>query len=98
MLLKLIDVGAEFLSKNPVLVGMVIAAVEFLKKAMEKYPWFKGWYKIVAAFLFAALFVIPVYPPKVTPELIAQIVAVGGVASGLFAAGASLAEKAAIKK
>lgn len=93
MLLKLIEVGIDFLSKNPVLVGAVIAAVEFIKKALEKYPWFKGWHKLIASFLMAFIFVIPAFPPKFSWELVAQVVAVGGAASGLFAAGSSLAAK-----
>jgi len=93
MLLKLIEVGAEFLAKNPMLVGMVIAAEEFVKKFMEKQVWFKGWHKIVLAFLLAALCVIPDFPPKFSPELVAQIVAVGGMAAGLFSAGAGIVEK-----
>ena len=93
MLLELIAVGADFLAKNPALVGMVIATEEFVKKAIGNPVWFKQWHKIAIAFALAFLFVIPSYPPKITPELIAQVVAVGGVAAGLFTAGASLAAK-----
>ena len=87
MLIELIQHAAAFLSSNPALVGMVIAAEEFLKKAMVKYLWFKGGVRVAAAFILAALFVIPEFPPVVTPELVAEIVAVGGVAAGLFSAG-----------
>lgn len=87
MLLKLIEVGADFLQKNPHLVAMVIGIEEMFKKWLEGYKWFKGWHKIVLAFVLAFFLVIQDFPPKFTPELIAQVVAIGGVASGLFAAG-----------
>ena len=86
MLLELIKHGTDFLAANPVLVGMVIAAEEFLKKQWGTKAWVRGWHKIAAAFLLAALFVMPEFPPKFSAELAAEIIAVGGVAAGLFSA------------
>ena len=86
MLLELIKHGTDFLAANPLLVGAVIAAEEFLKKWLGTKAWVKRWHKIAAAFLLATLFVLPEFPPEFSAELLAEIVAVGGVAAGLFSA------------
>ena len=94
MLLRLIQHGAMFLSENPMLIGMVMSAMEFLKKGLESQAWFqKDWVRVGAVFVMAALFVMPEVP-AFSMELLAEIFAVGGAAAGLFSVGASLAKKA----
>jgi hypothetical protein len=93
MFVALIKHAIEFLAANPVLVGMVIAAEEFVKKLLEGKEWFNGWVKIALAFVLAIFFVLP-ENPAFSWELVAEVIAVGGSAAGLFSAGASLAAKA----
>ena len=90
MLLDLIRHGVIYLSNNAEMVAMVIAAEEFLKKWLEQYKWFNGSIKIILAFILAAAFIIKVFPPEITGELLAEIIAVGGTAAGLFSAGQAI--------
>jgi len=87
MFFDLIQHGAQFLAENPQLVAMVIAVEEFIKKFVGGQEWFnREWIKVVLAFLLGALFVFD--PPiELSLELVAEIIAIGGTAAGLFSAG-----------
>jgi len=84
MLLKLIQVGIDYVQSNPIIVGAVMAAVEWVKKLLEGQKWLKSWHKVVIAFALSFAFILEEFPPKFTPELIAQGVAVGLVATGVY--------------
>jgi len=90
MLLDLIRHGVNFVSNNAELVAMVIAAEEFLKKWLSQYKWFDGKVKVALAFVLAAGFIIKVFPPDFSAELLAEIIAIGGTAAGLFSAGQAI--------
>ena len=87
MFFDLIQHGAQFLAENPQLVAMVIAAEEFIKKFLGGQDWFnREWVKVVLAFVLGALFIIE--PPiSFSLEMVAEIIAIGGTAAGLFSAG-----------
>ncbi len=93
MLLELIQSAIKFVQDNVVLIGAVMACVEWLKTVSISWPWVKAWHKILAAFILSFLFVIPSWPVKVTLDLVVHGIAVGLYATGAFQLGASIAAK-----
>ena len=96
MLQLIISKAVEFLEANMGMVGMLISIVEFLKVALAGQPWFRGEYITVIGFALAFLFVIPAggFAGIDWLQFVANAIVIGGVATGLFKAAASIAAKA----
>lgn len=94
MLLDLINVGVKFLEANPILVGVVISVTEFFKRWMKKQAWAKDTYSLVFGMAAGFLFAIPSAGfEAIVPEIfIAQGVALGGVACGLYMTASSISK------
>ena len=95
MILDLVNVGIRFLEANPVLVGVVISATEFFKRLMKKQAWAKDIYSLAFAFAVGFLFAVPKLGfDAIVPEVfLAQGIALGAVASGLYMTASSIAKK-----
>jgi hypothetical protein len=85
MLLDLIQKGLAFLQANVVLVGSVIAITQWIKVGVKNLnlPRVKSWMFTIIAFIVSALCIIP-FKPVFDLDLVVQVIAVGGVATGLF--------------
>jgi len=59
MLLKLINLGIEFVQANAGIAVMVMGIMAYVKKVSEGFVWRKSWMLTVAAFALSFLFVIP---------------------------------------
>jgi len=59
MLLKLINLGIEFVQTNAGIAVMVMGIMAYVKKVSESFAWRKSWMLTVAAFALSFLFVIP---------------------------------------
>lgn len=94
MILDLINVGIRFLEENPILVGVVISVTEFFKRWMKQQAWAKDIYSMAFAFAAGFLFAVPKLGfDAIVPEVfIAQGVALGVAASGLYMVGSSISK------
>lgn len=96
MLFVIINEAAKFIAENAALVAMILVIVEYVKRWTAPLPWFKPAYMTALGFVLGFLFAVPEAGlAAIEPvSFIAQGIALGGVATGLFKVGSSLAEKA----
>ena len=59
MLLKLINLGIEFVQTNAPIVAIVMAVMSYIKQATVALPWRKPWMLTVLAFALGFAFVVP---------------------------------------
>jgi len=97
MLFVIINEAAKFIAENPALVAMIIVIVEYVKRWVSPLPWYKPVYMTAFGFLLGFLFAVPAagFGAIEPVSFVAQGIALGGVATGLFKVGSSLAEKVA---
>lgn len=87
------EMGA-FIVANPQLVAVVMAVMEYLKQWLVAFPWFVGGVRTLAAFIVGFLFAMPSsFVGMDWPAFIAHGIALGGVASGLYKLGETVATK-----
>ena len=96
MFFEIINKAGEFIAANPALVAMIIVIVEYVKRWTENMLWFKSVYMTVLGFLLGFLFAVPEagFGAIEPVSFIAQGIALGGVATGLFKVGSTLARTA----
>lgn len=59
MLLKLIDLGIEFVQTNATIVAIVMAIMSYIKQATAMQQWRKPWMLTGLAFVFSFAFAVP---------------------------------------
>jgi hypothetical protein len=92
MFLELYGVMVDFLESNVVLIGLLIAIVEYIKSVIKPMPWYRGWIMTLIAFAIGFILAIPA-GPIVWLDFIAHGVGLGLVATGLYRTGESLSRK-----
>jgi hypothetical protein len=96
MLFVIINEAGKFIAENPALIAMIIVIVEYVKRWTENAPWFKPEYMTALGFLLGFLFAVPEAGLSAIEPItfISQGVALGGIATGLFKVGNTLARTA----
>ena len=96
MLFMIINEAGNFIAENPALVAMIIVIVEYVKRWTQDAVLFKSEYMTALGFLLGFLFAVPEAGfGAIEPiSFIAQGIALGGVATGLFKVGNSFARTA----
>lgn len=95
MFLDLYNAVILFLQENAILVGLVIAITEYLKRMIENQLWYKGWMGTVTAFVLGFLFAFPVTGTADLDILlyIGSAIGLGLMATGLYKTGDTLIQK-----
>ena len=95
MLFVIINEAGKFLADNPMLIVMILAVVEYVKRWTANVSWVKPEYLTVFGFVLGFLFAIPAAGfAAIDPVVfVSQGVALGGVATGLFKVGSTLFSK-----
>jgi len=62
MFLELYGVMVDFLESNVVLIGLLIAIVEYIKSVIKPMSWYKGWIMTLIAFAIGFILAIPAGP------------------------------------
>ena len=96
MLFVIINEAGKFIADNPALIAMIIVIVEYVKRWTENLAWFKPQYMTLLGFLLGFLFAVPEagFLAIEPVTFIAQGIALGGIATGLFKVGNSFARTA----
>jgi hypothetical protein len=59
MLLKLINIGIEFVKENAATVAILMAVMSYIKEATANFKWRKPWMLTVLAFVLGFAFAFP---------------------------------------
>ena len=96
MLFVIINEAGKFLADNPMLIAMILAIVEYVKRWTANVGWVKPEYLTIFGFVLGFLFAIPEagFAAIIPLAYVAQSVALGLVATGLFKVGSTLAKSA----
>lgn len=96
MLFVIISEAGKFIAENPALIAMILVIVEYVKRWTAPLPWMRPAYMTALGFVLGFLFAVPSGGIGAIDMVgfISHGVALGGVATGLFKVGSSLAEKA----
>ena len=95
MLFVIINEAGKFLADNPMLIAMILAIVEYVKRWTANVAWVKPEYLTVFGFVLGFLFAIPEvgFVAIVPIVYVSQSIALGLVATGIFKVGSTLASK-----
>lgn len=95
MFLEMYGSMVEFLEGSVVLVGLVIIIVEYLKRWLKSFEWYKSWMSTAMAFVIGYVMVIPStgFVAVNWIDLIAHGFGLGLVATGLYKVGSTLSRK-----
>lgn len=88
--------GIEFIEMNPAMVFYMMGIVEYVKRFVSNYPWYRGLYMTIFGFALGFLFAIPEsgFARVVDPLLYAsQSIALGLVATGIYKVSETLVRK-----
>ena len=96
MLFVIINEAGKFIADNPALIAMIIVIVEYVKRWTKPLSWFKPICMTALGFLLGFLFAVPEAGLGAIEPItfVAQGIALGGVATGLFKVGNSFARTA----
>lgn len=96
MFMQYILSGADFIEQNMGMVLYVLGIVEYVKRFVTGYSWYRGEYMTAFGFLLGFLFAIPASGlVGVDPLLyIAHSISIGLVATGVYKVGDTLVQKA----
>lgn len=99
MLFQIIEGVKEFLAANAALIALVLAIVEYVKRAVlaQNFPWMKDWYITAFAFVVSFLFAIPEAGfPAIGADpvtYIANSIGIGLVTTGVYKVSSTIAKK-----
>ena len=95
MFLELYNAMVEFLQGNVVLVALLMAIVEYVKRAISGQEWVEAW--MITAFAFALGFVLAIpeagFVDLAIADYIAHSIGLGLVATGVYKIGETLVRK-----
>jgi hypothetical protein len=94
MLLKLIQTAVQFVSDNASTVAMIFAITAWAKSLQPKFSWLKDNYLTVFAFVVGFLFIFPEGAFVWDWQFIANGIAMGLTATGVYKGGSYIAIKA----
>jgi len=95
MIVVLFNEMVEFLESSVLLVGLLMAVVEYLKIWLKSYEWYTGWMTTVLAFVLAFVFAIPESGFELVPYIIHGF-GLGLVATGVYKVGDGISRKTRI--
>lgn len=96
LILELYNKMVEFLQSSAILIGLLVAVVEYLKVQLKAQDWYSPWMTNLMAFVVAFVLAIPSDLFASTPviDYVVHGVGLGLVATGLYKVGESLIKKA----
>jgi hypothetical protein len=95
MVMEFINTMSNFIQSHPALVVMVLAVVEYIKRALSPIEWMRPEYITAVAFIVGVLFAIPMtgFEGIVWLDFIAQGFGLGLVATGLYKVSETISRK-----